>query len=70
MDCLLIDLDKFEEILKQAENYLTKEVTPESSITGTLIGLHLCESPEKFVSLIPKTILVYHYVHFRMTLRK
>ena len=70
MDCLLNDLDKFEELLKQAENYLTGEETYESSITGSLIALHLCESTEKFVSLIPKTILAHHYVHFRMTLRR
>ena len=70
MDCLLNDLDKFEGLLKQAKNHLTREETHESSITGSLIALHLCESTEKFISLIPKTILTHHYVHFRMTLRR
>ena len=70
MECLLNDLDKFEELLKQAENHLTREETHELSITGSLISLHLCESTEKFISLIPKTILTHHYVHFRMTLRR
>jgi len=71
MDYLLKDLDEFEKVLNQAENYLTtKEDLKSSSIIQILCGLDLCESTEKFVDLIPKTILVCHYVHFRMTLRK
>lgn len=70
MNCLLSHLDKFEKLLNQAENHLTRNEKLESSIMQTLINLDLCESNDKFISIIPKTILVCHYVHFRMTLRK
>ena len=70
MDCLLSELNDFEKLLNHAENHLTKEENLELSITELLRDLGLFESTEKFVSLIPQTILVCHYVHFRMTLRK
>ena len=70
MYCLRNQLDEFEKLLNQAENHLTRKEDLESSIIQVLNNLGLCEYSEKFISLIPKTILVCHYVHFRMTLRK
>lgn len=70
MDCLFSELNDFEKLLNNAQNYLTKEENLELSITQLLRDLGLFESNEKFISLIPQTILVCHYVHFRMTLRR
>ena len=70
MNCLLNQLDEFEKLLNQAENHLTRKGDLKSSIIQVLNDLGLCEYGEKLISLIPKTILVCHYVHFRMTLRK
>ena len=70
MNCLLNQLDEFEKLLNQAENHLTRKGDLKSSIIQVLNDLSLCEYGEKLISLIPKTILVCHYVHFRMTLRK
>ena len=68
---LLIKLDDFEKILSHSENnVITKEEFESSSIMQCLIDLKLCEPTDMFVSLIPKSILVCQYVHFRMTLRK
>jgi len=70
MDHLLNELDEFEKSLNHAENHLTTKVELTSSIIQSLVELGLCESTDKLVSNIPKSILVQHYVHFRMTLRK
>ena len=66
MGDLLSDLDEFEKSLNHAENHLTT-VECTSSI---VVNLVLCKSIENFVSLIPKSVLVHHYVYFRMTLRR
>ena len=70
MDLLLTELDEFEKTLNHAENHLTTVEEHKSSIKHCLVELGLCEATDKFVSLIPKSILVCHYVHFRMALRK
>ena len=70
MDCLLSELNEFEKLLNHAESHLTREENLELSITQYLGDLGLFEPTEKFIGLTPKTILVCHYVHFRMTLRK
>lgn len=71
MDCLLTELDEFEKSLNHAENHLITVEQLKSSIIQCLVDLHLCDdSTDKFVSLVPNSILVCHYVHFRMTLRK
>ena len=70
MGQLLVELDDFEKSLNHAENHLTTEEEVKSSIIRCLVELALCESTDKLVNLIPKSILVCHYVHFRMTLRK
>ena len=68
MEDLLSDLDEFEKSLSHAEDHLIKKENLESSITQHDFGLR--ESAKKFIALIPKTILVCHYVYFRMTVRK
>ena len=70
MDRLLTELDEFEKTLNHTENHLTTVVEHKSSIIQCLVELGLCDAADKFVSLIPKSILVCHYVHFRMALRK
>ena len=70
MDDLLSDLNEFEKSLYRAENHLTTVESRTSSIIDTLVNLGFCKSTEKFVSLIPKSVLVHHYVYFRMTLRR
>ena len=70
MDCLLSELNEFEKLLNHAESHLTRKENLESSIIQLLRNLGLFDSTEKLISLIPKTILVCHYVHFRMSLRK
>lgn len=70
MDSLLAELDEFEKTLNHAENHLTTVVDHKLSIINCLAELGLCDANDKFVSLIPKSILVCHYVHFRMALRK
>ena len=68
---LIKEFDEFEKILNHAENHLTTQAEPRKSITESLEELGLCDpAKEKLVKLIPKTILTYHYVQFRMTLRK
>ena len=69
MDHLLAELDEFEQSLNHAENHLITKEDLETSIMKCLDDLGLFESNDMFVSLIPKSILVCHYVHFRMTLR-
>ena len=68
MSDLLAELDDFEKSLNHAEHHLIKE-DHKASIIEYLVNLSLCDS-NKFVSLIPESVLVCHYVHFRMTLRK
>ena len=70
MDRLLTELDEFEKSLNHAENHLITAVEHKSSIVQCLVDLGLCDLTDKFVSVIPKSVLVCHYVHFRMTLRK
>ena len=70
MDNLLTELDEFEKLLNPAENHLISVKDLKLSIIKYLVDLSLCDATDKLVSLIPKTILVCHYVHFRMTLRK
>ena len=70
MEQLLIELDEFEKSLKHAENHLITKEELKSSIIKCLVDLGFCESTDQLVSLIPKSILVCHYVHFRITLRK
>ena len=70
MDRLLAELDEFEKSLNHAENHLISEEELKSSVIQCLVDLGLCDSTDKFVGLIPKSVLVCHYVHFRMTLRK
>ena len=70
MDDLLRDLNEFEKSLNQAESHLTTKEDSTSSIIETLVKLDRCKSTEKFVNLMPKSILVHHYVYFRMTLRR
>ena len=70
LENLLTDLDEFEKSLNHAETHLTTKEECKKPIIQCLIDLGFCESTDKFVSLIPKSILVCHYVHFRMTLRK
>ena len=70
MDLLLTELDDFEKSLNHAESHLTSQEEVKSSIVQCLVDLGLCESTDKLVSLIPKSVLLCHYVHFRMTLRK
>ena len=70
MDHLLTELDEFEKSLNHAENHLISKEEHKSSVIQCLVDLGLCDSTDKFVSLIPKSVLVCHYVHFRMTLRK
>lgn len=70
MDRLLAELDEFEKSLNHAENHLTTAEEHKSSIVQCLVDLGLCDLTDKFVSVIPKSVLVCHYVHFRMTLRK
>ena len=70
MDRLLAELDEFEKSLNHAENHLITAVELKSSIVQCLVDLGLCDLTDKFVSVIPKSVLVCHYVHFRMTLRK
>ena len=70
MDQLLNELDEFEISLNHAENHLITKEELKSSIVQCLVNLGLCETTNRFVSLIPKSIVVCHYVHFRMTLRK
>lgn len=71
MEHLLIELDEFEKSLNHAENHLvTKEELQSWSIMQCLVDFGFCESNDKLVTLVPKSILVCHYVHFRMTLRK
>ena len=70
MDHLLTELDEFEKLMNHAENHLIAVKDLKSSIMQYLVDLSLCDTSDKLVSLIPKTILVCHYVHFRMTLRK
>lgn len=70
MDDLLIDLNEFEKSLNQAESHLIAEVDSTSSIVDILVNLDLYISTEKFVSLLPKSVLAHHYVYFRMTLRR
>lgn len=69
MENLLEELDEFEQSLSLAENHLTTKEKLESPIVQCLVELQLCESTSNFVNLLPKSILVCHYVHFRMTLR-
>ena len=70
MGCLLSELNELEKLLNHAESHLTRKENLELSITQLLRDLDLFEPTEKFIILIPKTVLVCHYVHFRMTLRK
>ena len=70
MDLLLTELDEFEKTLNRAENHLTTVEEYNSSIKQCLVELGLYDASDKFISLIPKSILVCHYVHFRMALRK
>ena len=71
MEHLLIELDEFEKSLNHAENHLVKKEELRSlSIMQCLVDLGLCESDDKLVTLVPKSVLVCHYVHFRLTLRK
>ena len=70
MEDLLSGLDEFEKSLSHAEDCLIKKENLESSITQHLSDFNLCESAKKFITIIPKTILVCHYVYFRMTVRK
>ena len=69
MDNLLEELDEFEQSLNLAENHLATKEKPDLPIVQCLVDLQLCESTNNFVKLIPGSILVSHYVHFRMTLR-
>lgn len=66
MGDLLSDLNEFEKSLNHAENDLTT-VESTSSIVDNLVSF---KSIEKFVGLIPESVLVHHYVYFRMTLRR
>ena len=66
MGDLLSDLDEFEKSLNHAENCLT---TVECT-SPIVVNLVLCKSIENFVGLIPESVLVHHYVYFRMTLRR
>ena len=70
MDNLLIDVNEFEKSLNQAESQLIAKVDSTSSIVDILVNLDLCISTDKFVSLVPKSVLAHHYVYFRMTLRR
>ena len=70
MDRLLVDLDEFEKSLSHAEQHLITQADHRKSIIVVLVDCKLCDLEEKFVSLIPTTILVCHYIHFRMALRK
>lgn len=70
MEHLLNELDEFEKLLNHAENHLTTKTELKSSIIQCLVDLDFCESTDEFVNLIPKSVLVCHYVDFRMTLRK
>ena len=70
MDNLLIDVNEFEKSLNHAESQLIAKVDSTSSIVDILVNLNLCISTDKFVSLVPKSVLAHHYVYFRMTLRR
>ena len=70
MEQLLIELDEFEKSLNHAENHLITKEELKSSIIKCLVDLCFYESTDELVSLIPKSVLVCHYVHFRITLRK
>ncbi|XP_065913406.1 uncharacterized protein [Dysidea avara] len=67
---LLTDFDEFEKIMNHAESHLTTQAELRKSVKESLLELGLCEPTEKLITLIPKSILAYHYVQFRMTLRK
>jgi len=70
LDQLLRELDEFEKSLNHAELHLTTQAEHTKSIVETLIELVMCDPEDRFVSLLPKTILVCHYIQFRMALRK
>ena len=67
---LLTDFDGLEKTLNHVENHLSTQAELRKSIKESLLELGLCEPTEKLITLIPKSILTYHYVQFRMTLRK
>jgi len=70
MECLLNEVGEFEKKLNQAEQYLTTHTQLRKPIIKTLDDLHIFETDEKFIRLVPNTILLCHYVEFRMALRK
>lgn len=70
LDNLLKELDEFEKSLNHAEQHLTTQADSRKSIIEVLVICGLCDPEEKFINLLPKTILVCHYVQFRMALRK
>ena len=70
MDNLLIGVNEFEKSLNHAESQMIAKVDSTSSIVDILVNLDLCISTDKFVSLVPKSVLAHHYVYFRMTLRR
>ena len=70
LDQLLRELDEFEKSLNHAELHLTTQAEQRKSMVEILIDLVMCDPEDKFVGLLPKTILVCHYIQFRMALRK
>jgi len=69
-ESLLKDLDEFEKNLYQAEKYLTTQVDPRSPLIDNMVEIKFCDKTDSFVSLVPRSILSHHYVHFRMSLRR
>jgi len=67
---LLHDLDEFEKTLNQAEKYLTSEADPRKPLIQNMMDISICEETDSFVTLVPRSVLTYHYVHFRMTIRR
>jgi len=70
LDNLLKELDEFEKSLNHAEQHLTTQADLRKSIVEVLVDIVMCDPDEKFINLLPKTILVCHYIQFRMALRK
>ena len=71
MEQLFKEVDEFEKTLSHVEQNLTIETDHGKSIIEYLVDFGFCDlEKEMFATYVPKTILVCHYTHSRMALRK
>lgn len=78
-DRLLKHLEDFEKLLNHSEDHIVTSIATKSLFVAKPLMIclekdwELCDPQDdnyKLTSLIPKTIMIHHYVHFRMALRR